>query len=227
MTIVTLLNDNICMMLGGRAAEKIVIHDISTGASNDIERASGIARKMVTEWGMSDKLGNMFLGGSGEVFLGRDYSQHTAYSEAIAGQIDDEVKIIIDENYQRALKILQDNRTILDNMVKVLYEKNTIYTEEVDMLFDGKSAEEIIKSIEEKMAKREEYKKVEQPTEITSVQVKADGENKADNNELNKADIRQTKAENEGITALESEQKATEQDSVKEEQNLDKTDNDK
>ena len=169
----------------------------------------------------------MFLGGSGEVFLGRDYSQHTAYSEAIAGQIDDEVKIIIDENYQRALKILQDNRTILDNMVKVLYEKNTIYTEEVDMLFDGKSAEEIIKSIEEKMAKREEYKKVEQPTEITSVQVKADGENKADNNELNKADIRQTKAENEGITALESEQKATEQDSVKEEQNLDKTDNDK
>ncbi len=221
------LNDNICMMLGGRAAEKIVIHDISTGASNDIERASGIARKMVTEWGMSDKLGNMFLGGSGEVFLGRDYSQHTAYSEAIAGQIDDEVKIIIDENYQRALKILQDNRTILDNMVKVLYEKNTIYTEEVDMLFDGKSAEEIIKSIEEKMAKREEYKKVEQPTEITSVQVKADGENKADNNELNKADIRQTKAENEGITSLESEQKATEQDSVKEEQNLDKTDNDK
>jgi len=155
------LNDMVSMMLGGRAAEQIVIHDISTGASNDIERASGIARKMVTEWGMSEKLGNMFLGGSGEVFLGRDYSQHTAYSEAIAGQIDEEVKSIIDENYQRALQILKDNRSILDNMVKVLYEKNTIYTEEVDMLFDNKSAEEIIKAIDEKIAKREEYKKLE------------------------------------------------------------------
>lgn len=161
------LNDMVSMMLGGRAAEQIVIHDISTGASNDIERASGIARKMVTEWGMSEKLGNMFLGGSGEVFLGRDYSQHTAYSEAIAGQIDEEVKSIIDENYQRALQILKDNRSILDNMVKVLYEKNTIYTEEVDMLFDGKSAEDIIKSIDEKMAKREEYKKTA-PTEEAS-----------------------------------------------------------
>ena len=161
------LNDMVSMMLGGRAAEQIVIHDISTGASNDIERASGIARKMVTEWGMSEKLGNMFLGGSGEVFLGRDYSQHTAYSEAIAGQIDEEVKSIIDENYQRALQILKDNRSILDNMVKVLYEKNTIYTEEVDMLFDGKSAEDIIKSIDEKMAKREEYKKTT-PTEESS-----------------------------------------------------------
>ena len=159
----------VSMMLGGRAAEQIVIHDISTGASNDIERASGIARKMVTEWGMSEKLGNMFLGGSGEVFLGRDYSQHTAYSEAIAGQIDEEVKSIIDENYQRALQILKDNRSILDNMVKVLYEKNTIYTEEVDMLFDGKSAEDIIKSIDEKMAKREEYKKTAPTEEVSEI----------------------------------------------------------
>ena len=118
---------------------------------------------MVTEWGMSEKLGNIFLGGSGEVFLGRDYSQHTAYSEAIAGQIDEEVKQIIDQNYQRALEILKSNKSILDNMVKVLYEKNTIYTEEVDMLFDGKSAEEIIKRIDERNAKKEEYKKIDQP----------------------------------------------------------------
>ena len=97
-----------------------------------------------------------------------DYSQHTAYSEAIAGQIDEEVKEIIDQNYRRALQILKDNRAILDNMVKVLYEKNTIYTEEVDMLFDGKSAEEIIKTIDEKIAKRDEYKKIEQSV-ITSV----------------------------------------------------------
>ena len=111
----------------------------------------------------------MFLGGSGAVFVGRDYSQHTAYSEAIAGQIDEEVKSIIDENYQRALQILKDNRSILDNMVKVLYEKNTIYTEEVDMLFDGKSAEDIIKSIDEKLAKREEYKKTAPTEEVSEI----------------------------------------------------------
>ncbi|MDE6967268.1 MAG: AAA family ATPase, partial [Clostridia bacterium] len=175
------LNDTISMMLGGRAAEQIVIHDISTGASNDIERASGIARKMVTEWGMSEKLGNIFLGGSEEVFLGRDYSQHTSYSEAIAGQIDEEVKAIIDSNYQRALQILKDNRNVLDNMVKVLYEKNTIYTEEVDMLFDGKSAEEIIKTIEEKAAKKEEYKKLEQ-IQVTTPLVQA--ESKVESSEI-------------------------------------------
>lgn len=175
------LNDTVSMMLGGRAAEQIVIHDISTGASNDIERASGIARKMVTEWGMSEKLGNIFLGGSEEVFLGRDYSQHTSYSEAIAGQIDEEVKAIIDSNYQRALQILKDNRNVLDNMVKVLYEKNTIYTEEVDMLFDGKSAEEIIKTIEEKAAKKEEYKKLEQ-IQVTTPLVQA--ESKTESSEI-------------------------------------------
>ena len=84
------------------------------------------------------------------------------------------------------------------------------------MLFDGKSAEEIIKSIEEKMAKRQEYKKVEQTTEIAPVQVKADSEIKADNNELNKADIPQTNAENESVKASENEQATKEQDSVKE-----------
>lgn len=154
------LNDMIAMMLGGRAAEQIVIHDISTGASNDIERASGIARKMVTEWGMSEKLGNMFLGGSQEVFLGRDYSQHTAYSEQMAGLVDEEIKGIIDNNYARALDILREHRDILDNMVKVLYEKDTIYTDEVDMLFNNATPEEIIASINEKMEKREQLRKV-------------------------------------------------------------------
>ena len=158
------LNDTIAMMLGGRAAEEIVIHDISTGASNDIERASGIARKMVTEWGMSEKLGNIFLGGSGEVFLGRDYSQHTSYSEQMAGVVDEEIKKIIDTNYDRALSILKEYRTVLDNMVKVLFEKDTIYTDEVDMLFNGVSPEDIIKSIDEKMSKREALRKKAEET---------------------------------------------------------------
>lgn len=135
------LLDNIAMMLGGRAAEEIVIHDISTGASNDIQRATQLARRMVTEWGMSDAIGNMYLGSSEEVFLGRDYQTHTMYSEEVAAKIDEEVKSIIDEQYQVALKILRDNRPIMDAMVKALYEKETIYEDEIDALF-GESNDE-------------------------------------------------------------------------------------
>ena len=156
------LNDMIAMMLGGRAAEEIVIHDISTGASNDIQRASGIARKMVTEWGMSEKVGNIFLGSnSEEVFLGRDYGQHVVLSDKMVGIVDDEIKMLLDEGYKRALQILKDNRVVLDSMVKVLFEKETIYTDEVDMLFNGVDADDIIKSIDEKQAKREALRKVE------------------------------------------------------------------
>ena len=152
------LLDNIVMMLGGRAAEQIVIHDISTGASNDIERASGIARKMVTEWGMSEQLGNMFLGGNKEVFLGRDYGTTHSYSERLGGIIDSEVKRILDESYDRALDLIKEHRSVMDNMVKVLFAKNTIYTDEVEMLFDGKSAEEVIKAIDERQAKHQTYR---------------------------------------------------------------------
>ena len=168
------LLDNIAMMLGGRAAEQIVIHDISTGASNDIERASGIARKMVTEWGMSEQLGNMFLGGNKEVFLGRDYGTTHSYSEKLGGLIDSEVKRILDEAYDRALKLIKDHRSVMDNMVKVLFAKNTIYTDEVEMLFDGKSADEVIKAIDERQARHETYrydyepKREEQEAKIVS-----------------------------------------------------------
>lgn len=133
------LLDNIAMMLAGRAAEEIVIKDISTGASNDIQRASKIARKMVTEWGMSDTLGNMFLGASEEVFLGRDYQTQLNYSDEVAAKIDAEVKRILDEQYQVALGILRENRHIMDAMVKALYEKETIYEDEIDALFGEES----------------------------------------------------------------------------------------
>ena len=152
------LLDNIVMMLSGRAAEQIVIHDISTGASNDIERASGIARKMVTEWGMSEQLGNMFLGGSKEVFLGRDYGTTHSYSEKLGGIIDSEVKRILDESYDRALTLIKEHRSVMDNMVRVLFAKNTIYTDEVEMLFEGKSAEDVIKAIDERQAKHRTYR---------------------------------------------------------------------
>ena len=142
----------------GRAAEQIVVHDISTGASNDIERASGIARKMVTEWGMSEQLGNMFLGGSKEVFLGRDYGTTHSYSEKLGGIIDSEVKRVLDESYDRALTLIKEHRSVMDNMVRVLFAKNTIYTDEVEMLFEGKSAEDVIKAIDERQAKHRTYR---------------------------------------------------------------------
>lgn len=135
------LLDNIAMMLAGRAAEEIVIQDISTGASNDIQRASKIARKMVTEWGMSDTLGNMYLGASEEVFLGRDYQTQLNYSDEVAAKIDAEVKRILDEQYRVALSILKENRAIMDTMVKALYEKETIYEDEIDALFGEDSSD--------------------------------------------------------------------------------------
>ena len=135
------LLDQICMMLGGRAAEELVIKDVSAGASNDIQRASKIARKMVTEWGMSDAIGNMYLGASEEVFLGRDYQTQLNYSDEMAAKIDAEIKAIIDTQYQKALSVLRENRDIMDKMVKLLYEKETIYENEIDALFEGDAEE--------------------------------------------------------------------------------------
>ena len=138
------LLDNICMMLGGRAAEQIVIHDISTGASNDIQRASSIARSMVTEWGMSDVIGNMYLGSDHEIFIGKTYGQHSDVSETMSGVVDDEIKKIIDKEYARALEILSKHREVMEKMVTLLYEKETIFKEEVEALFAGASVESIL-----------------------------------------------------------------------------------
>ena len=150
------LLDNITMLLAGRAAEEIVIKDISTGASNDIQRASKIARKMVTEWGMSEDIGTMYLGASEEVFLGRDYQTQLNYSDEVAAKIDEEVKRILDEQYEKALTILKENRRVMDDMVKVLYEKETIFEEEIDRLFDDPTTPEIELPVNPKKDKDEE-----------------------------------------------------------------------
>ncbi len=143
------LNDFICMALGGRVAEEIVIHDVSAGASNDIKRVSQMARKMVTEWGMSERVGPICYGSDGPVFLGRDFEERNTYSEETAGIIDEEVKAIVSRQYARARKLLTENRAILDNMARVLVERETIYTAEVDMLMQGKSYQEVLVYMEE------------------------------------------------------------------------------
>ena len=134
--------DEIAMMLGGRVAEAITMGDITTGASNDIERATKLARQMVTQYGMSDKLGPMTLGeGAHEVFLGRDFSATPNYSQEIAFEIDKEVRRLIDEAYDEAYKILTERRELLDLMADVLVERETVDKEELEALLDGRWAE--------------------------------------------------------------------------------------
>ncbi len=154
------LNDEIAMMMGGRLSEELFMDDISTGASNDIKRATEVARKMVTLWGMSDKFGFMSFGSEEEIFVGRDYQSKNDYSETVAAEIDAEVKKILDYNYARAKKILQENKKYVKEMAELLLEKNTIYKEEVDMILAGKSKEEIITHMDEqeKIRREEEQK---------------------------------------------------------------------
>lgn len=143
------LNDFICMALGGRVAEELVIQDVSAGASSDIKKVSQTARKMVTEWGMSDRIGPVSYGSEGPVFIGRDFEERNTYSEETAAVIDAEVKRIISTAYARAKSLLTENRSVLDNMSRVLVERETIYTAEVDMLMKGASYEEVLKYMEE------------------------------------------------------------------------------
>ena len=132
----TEMEETIVSLLGGRVAEKLILNDISTGASNDIERASKIARDMVTKYGMSDRLGSIMFGsGQEEVFLGRDFAQSKNYSEETAGIIDEETKKIIDKAYDRAIKILTDNIEKLHSVAKVLLEKEKIDSEEFEAIF--------------------------------------------------------------------------------------------
>lgn len=142
--------DDICMALGGRVAEELVIKDISSGASGDIKQATKFARLMVTELGMSEKLGLIsYSDDSQPVFIGRDMATHSSYSEETAKMIDDEVREIVSIQHERARKLLTENRSILDNMARVLIEKETIYTEEVDMLLEGKSYSEVLQYMDE------------------------------------------------------------------------------
>ena len=133
----TEMEENIVSLLGGRVAEALILNDISTGASNDIERASQIARNMVTKYGMSERVGAiMFGGGQGEVFLGRDFAQTKDYSEETANIIDEEVKRIVDTAYNRARTILSEHVDKLHAVANVLLEKEKIEGEEFDKIFE-------------------------------------------------------------------------------------------
>ena len=123
----------ITVLMGGRAAEDIIFHTFTTGAGNDIEQATEMARKMVCEWGMSDKMGPLSFGKKDEqIFLGREMSTHKNYSEATAVEIDTEIRMIVDNSYTRALTLLQDNIQNLHNLSECLIEKENLTGAEVD-----------------------------------------------------------------------------------------------
>jgi cell division protease FtsH len=130
------ISQEIVGLLGGRVAEKLVLNDISTGATNDIERATGLARKMVTEYGMSDKLGPMTFGAHDEVFLGRDFTRNRNYSEEVAAQIDSEIRSIIGEAYQKAEGLLKENLHKLNVVASALLEKEKLEADEFESVFN-------------------------------------------------------------------------------------------
>ena len=130
--------ENIISLLGGRVAEQLIIGDISTGASNDIERATKIARSMVTKYGMSQRVGTIMLGqDQGEVFLGRDFAQSKEYSEETAAIVDEEVKSIVDFAYKKAEEILREHVDKLHRVAGVLLDKEKIDGEEFDEIFNS------------------------------------------------------------------------------------------
>ena len=148
------LLDTIAMMLGGRTAEEVMLDDITTGASNDIERATKAARKMVAEWGMSEEIGLISFGDGGEIFIGRDYQKQTAYSDQLANKIDAETKKIIDNAHKAALKIINDKKDVLEKVCEILLDKETIYKEEFEMIYNGASVEEVKQEIDRKEAEK-------------------------------------------------------------------------
>ena len=151
------LQDELCILYGGRIAEKIIFNEITTGAGNDIERATGLARKMVCEWGMSEELGPLTYGKKEEqIFLGREINQSRDFSEDTARQIDTAVRRIINEAIDTTEKILSENRDILEKMAEELLDKETIMLEDMERIIEELRPGKYTTNIAERRQKEEE-----------------------------------------------------------------------
>ena len=190
----THLLHEVTMMLGGRVAEEIVLGEISTGASNDIERASNTIRQMVTRWGMSDELGTIAFGEDQEqVFLGRDIGHSRNYSEAIAFAIDKEVKRLMDECHNHARALLTEHRDKLDAVANALKEREVINAFEFQGVMDGKDFDTIDREQAEHLAKLEAEKKrkieEKQAEEAKGVKIKSTPEDDTGSEWWNRMDV--------------------------------------
>ena len=127
--------EEIIISMGGRAAEDIVLGEISTGASSDLKHANGVARSMIIKYGMSETLGNMIFDENDEVFIGRDFGHTRSYSEEVAAMIDKEVKQLIDTAYEKTIAILKEHITTLHRIAEALLEKEKLEGHEFEELF--------------------------------------------------------------------------------------------
>ncbi|MBR6335798.1 MAG: ATP-dependent zinc metalloprotease FtsH [Clostridia bacterium] len=142
------LLDNLVSLLGGRVAEELVLGDISSGASNDIQRATQIARDMVTKYGMSDKIGPIFFGSdNNEVFLGKDFSHVRDYSENVASQIDDEIERLISEAYEKTKQILNDHMDKLHQVAEILLQQDKIEGKEFTAIMEGRAPDDSTETV--------------------------------------------------------------------------------
>ncbi len=140
----TALIETIAMTLGGRAAEELVFNEVTTGASNDLEKITDTAKRMVMRYGMSDKLGPRVLGRNGDMpFLGRDMGHEPDYSEEVAREIDDEVRRIIEDGHELALKVLREHMDDLHRISQILIERETIDKDQFVRLLDGESEDDV------------------------------------------------------------------------------------
>ena len=158
----TEMEEHIVHLLGGRMAEKLVLHDISTGAQNDLQRVTSIAKGMVTKYGMSEKIGSMSFSQEEEVFLGRDYHSTRNYSEAVAAEIDSEIRRIIDEAYERTEELLTENIDKLHTVAKALLKIETLDADQFEMIFSGDVVikdEDTLEDVQSKIDKAKKDKK--------------------------------------------------------------------
>jgi len=203
------LFDKITSLLGGRAAEDIFLEDISTGAQNDLERATKIARAMVTEYGMSDKVGHLTLGQKHDeqVFLGRDISRSRNYSEKVAAEIDREVRSIIEYCYEKAQNLLKEHRDAVERIVAALKEKETLNAKQIQKLIEDKelkpedaygngegNKENSEDNSENKKQQKEEADSEEKTEDIESIKPQ-EAEDKPDESEQNEAEDEEDKVE--------------------------------
>jgi len=141
------LNNNIAILMGGRVAEELVLYDMTTGAGNDLERATDLARRMVCDWGMSEKLGPLTFGKKEEmIFLGREIAQHRDFSEETAVKIDEEVTSIVTDNYTRVKQLLTDNLSSLHRLAESLLERESLDTDDIDKIVKGEQLEPLEKA---------------------------------------------------------------------------------
>ncbi|SDK87627.1 ATP-dependent zinc metalloprotease FtsH [Natronincola ferrireducens] len=192
------MESHIVHLLGGRIAEKLVLHDISTGAQNDLQRVSDIARAMVTKYGMSDKIGPMALGGGDEeVFLGRDITSKRNYSEEVASEVDHEIKRIVDEGYEKAENLLRENMDKLHIIAKALLKMETLDADIYKKIFHGEliiEDEDTVEDVENKF-KALKAQEVEKPQDDKEDQEETSIDNQEENQEKDNSDNHKPKDE--------------------------------